>query len=209
MSNMREQFFKNLWEEHPEGTVETVGWGSEASQKQRFEKLVSIVPDKDFSGKTVLDVGCGFGDLFGYIKPKDPQEQLTYIGIDMTKKTVKVAKKKYKKHGAAFIKDNFLERNFKDAKFDYVFASGIFSIKTTDWEQNTRAIIKKMFDLCTIGVATNFLSSIHKKQLVTSQYVHPASMLTFCLREITPWVNLIHNYRTNDFTLHLYKDQEK
>ncbi|NVL90353.1 MAG: hypothetical protein HWN69_05065, partial [Desulfobacterales bacterium] len=47
---------------------EMVGWGSEESQKCRFGVLCQL---DDLSGKSVLDVGCGLGDLYGYLRNRD------------------------------------------------------------------------------------------------------------------------------------------
>lgn len=211
MNDVSKSFFSALWEQHPEGDVKTLGWGSSESQRQRFDKLLSIIPNKDINGKTVLDVGCGFGDLLTYASPfpRDPEDKFVYIGMDMIERTVEEAKKAHKGDpAAAFVHGSFLEYDFGDSGFDYVFASGIFSVKSTDWEHNAYASLKKMFSLCRIGMATNFLSSVHSDQIITSQYIHPATILTFCLRELTPWINLIHDYRTNDFTIHLHKAKQ-
>ena len=42
------------------GTVEALGWRKQDSQTKRFEVLATVA---DLSGCSLLDVGCGYGDL--------------------------------------------------------------------------------------------------------------------------------------------------
>jgi len=58
-------YFSKRYEEFGD-SVKTL-WGGEESQKQRFDVLLSI---GDLNGKSVLDVGCGFGDLYGYLRQR-------------------------------------------------------------------------------------------------------------------------------------------
>jgi 2-polyprenyl-3-methyl-5-hydroxy-6-metoxy-1,4-benzoquinol methylase len=46
---------------------QAVRWTPEG-QIRRYETLLSITGD--LSGKTILDFGCGKGDLFGFLKDK-------------------------------------------------------------------------------------------------------------------------------------------
>lgn len=48
---------------HP-GSVEALGWRGPESQRRRFEVLLWL---GDFTGSTVLDAGCGYGDLKGFL----------------------------------------------------------------------------------------------------------------------------------------------
>jgi hypothetical protein len=42
--------------------VKTLGWGSKEQQLARFEQTVKGDGEIDFTAKTILDIGCGFGD---------------------------------------------------------------------------------------------------------------------------------------------------
>ena len=50
-----------------EGTSGALGWKSDENQNIRFEILSQI---GDMSGLSVLDLGCGHGDLCGYLGRK-------------------------------------------------------------------------------------------------------------------------------------------
>lgn len=76
--------------------------------------LVRLIP----SGKRVLEVGCGTGELLYSLKPK-----LGY-GIDISYEMIKIAQKKFSK-----LKNlNFSTKKvseFKDEKFDYIILSDV------------------------------------------------------------------------------------
>ena len=46
------------------GTVKALGWRGEESQVKRFEVLSTV---GDLNGCSLLDLGCGYGDLKGYM----------------------------------------------------------------------------------------------------------------------------------------------
>ena len=46
--------------------VRTLGWGTKEQQNYRF--LQTIDNRIEFNGKRILDIGCGFGDYFNFLK---------------------------------------------------------------------------------------------------------------------------------------------
>ena len=55
-------YFTGLAEKYG-NDVRTLNWGSKASQKGRFAVLEKI---GNLNKKSVLDVGCGLGDFYGW-----------------------------------------------------------------------------------------------------------------------------------------------
>ena len=55
----------------------TLRWISEKSAELHLKELVA---DLDFEGKSVLDVGCGFGDILPHISRK--AKKFDFTGID-------------------------------------------------------------------------------------------------------------------------------
>jgi hypothetical protein len=45
-----------------------VGWKSQQTQEARFNALLAI---GNLKGKSILDLGCGLGCLYGYLKKLD------------------------------------------------------------------------------------------------------------------------------------------
>ena len=67
----------------------SLGWRDEHAQNQRFKQISEI---GNLNGKTMLDIGCGHGDLFSFISKIYPR--LIYCGLDQEEAFLKVAFKK-------------------------------------------------------------------------------------------------------------------
>src|ERR1700761_219426 len=55
-----------------------LGWPDESEQQVRFDVLSGIA---DLNGKTVLDAGCGYADLYPFLKNRFP-DLSAYYGIE-------------------------------------------------------------------------------------------------------------------------------
>jgi 2-polyprenyl-3-methyl-5-hydroxy-6-metoxy-1,4-benzoquinol methylase len=69
------------------GTPESLGWRGDASQLRRFEILSGL---GDFSGHSILDAGCGYGDLKAYLDQRCPG--FNYLGVDQMPEFIEEAK---------------------------------------------------------------------------------------------------------------------
>ena len=180
-------------------TVRALSWGSEISQRKRFEALKGI---GDLRAQKILDVGCGFGDFFGFL-----QEQqagiASYLGVDINEKMLKIGMEKYTE--CRFEKIDILSES-PDGNFDYVFSSGLFSLDSDTWVEFMQRMLTKMFALASTGVAVNFLSAYTTgNKFPESRYPYPSEILDFATRHITNRFVLRHDYLPNDFTVYLFK----
>lgn len=105
---------------------------------------------------SLLDVGCGQGDLYGMLKEAGYQGE--YTGIDITPAMIEMAKNKYPSGNFAVADIFNLPRDFKK-DFDYVIAAGCFNVKFSE-EQKTLVpkAMKVMYELCTKAVSMTLLS---------------------------------------------------
>lgn len=192
--------FNKTIKKHEKG-AKAVSWGSKDSQFIRFKILSEI---GDLNNKTILDVGCGLGDFYGFLTKDKNLKLKGYLGIDITRSMIAKARKKYPK--AKFEIRDLLEE-LPEEPFDYVFESGIFNLKSPNWEKFTYAMLKKMYKISKIGVGVNFLSTWTPfKRDNTSAYADPCKILKFIHSHLTSRVILRQDYRPNDFTIFLYKD---
>jgi len=186
MLNLEDVYTKKFCND---GSHKSLGWGSEYSQQARFRALVEI---SGFSNKdSVLDVGCGYGDLSIYI--------VNYTGIDLRQSAISVANSKYN--------DKFLCKSIykiKD-KFDWVFASGIFSLGYDEWLKDTTNTIIKMFDTCKKGIAFNCLSSLSNKNIDPDNKFVDINEIVPIISRLTNKFSIRHDYLPNDVTFYLYK----
>lgn len=195
--------FKQALKKYKRGPM-AISWGSRKSQIVRFEALYKI---GDLNGKTVLDLGCGFGDFYEFLTKKKKVKLKKYLGIDMNPLIISEAKKKYPKE--EFITGNLLENPPKES-FDYVFESGIFNIKVPNLENLIKKTLVQMYGICKLGVGVNFLSSFTPfKKDKKSYYVNPFKMSDFIQKNLSSKFVLKHDYKPNDFTVFFYKDSKK
>jgi len=75
-------------------------------------------------GKSVLDAGCGTGQLACLLSVKNRKT----LGIDFSDRSLakaKELKEKLKLENAVFRKENLLELNCREERFDYIFCNGV------------------------------------------------------------------------------------
>jgi len=189
-------FYEDNLNSHEDGH-EVLGWGSESSQLKRFEILSKIY---DLNGSSVLDVGCGLGDLYMWFKKN--KIQVDYLGIDITTKMILKAKKKYPK---ASFKICDLINNFHSLnRVDFVLASGIFNRKIKNHEKFVKNMIAKMYEKCNRALGFNILSTRADFQEKNEYYADPEELLQYC-KELSKNVIMNHEYMNHDVTYFLYK----
>lgn len=181
-----------------------VGWGSVQSQETRFRVLAEIGLSPSSS---VLDVGCGLGDLYGYLTRKF-NNQPNYRGVDITPAMIREARAKFPE--GKFMVGDLLIPEKAIARADFVLASGIFALLDLDREpyRIMRDLIAAMFRQCRIGIAFNSLSSWTPNPEPGKFFVDPVAAVTMC-RDITSWVSLRHDYMPHDFTIYMYRSGER
>jgi len=186
--------FSRLVEQH--GTsAQALGWGSGASQRTRFDVLTAI---GDLDGCSLLDVGAGLGDLYGYLVQRGIS--VDYTGYDITPAMVEASRARWP--GARFDVRDILTSGDQEESFDYVLASGIFTFHTEEAMAFLDRMVRRMFALCRRGVALNLLSSLAPETEPDEFVADPPTVLRMC-QAITPYVALRHDYFPHDFSLYL------
>jgi SAM-dependent methyltransferase len=187
-------FFSNLLHQHRVSPL-SVNWGSQASQERRFAVLAGI---GELAGRSVLDVGCGLGDFYGWQQRQ--KLGVEYHGVDLTPAMAQAAQARFPE--ASFRAGNVLVEDF--GTFDYVIASGIFYLRQHEPVRFLQSMIARLFAMSRRGVAFNSLSTWSTRKEAGEFYADPAETLEFC-RTLTPRVVLRHDYHPGDFTVHLLK----
>ena len=175
-----------------------LGFRTRSSQEKRFEALISL---GDFQGRSVLDVGCGFGDFLAYLR--DHGIEPRYTGLDICEPMIQRCHERFDGSAAKFHVGDVLEWKPEEAP-DYVVASGIFGLDSRDARARIRPTLRRMFDWARLGMACNFLSQRSLEPAENRVYVDPAEALEMGLA-LTPGVRVDHSYLPNDFTIYLDK----
>ena len=173
-------------------------WGSRESQQLRFKVLSEVrMP----ASASILDVGCGQGDLYLWLQREG--RDVTYTGIDLTPSMVASAQSRFP--SVRFECGNLLDPAILAGEtFDVVIASGIFYYRQHSPEQYMSRMVSALFSRCRSSLAFNSLSSWATNQSEGEFYADPAATVT-CCRELTHQVVLRHDYHPQDFTIFLYR----
>lgn len=124
------------------------GW-EDQDKRFNFYYLFQIAPT--FEHQSVLDIGCGTGDMVRYL-PKTCK----YLGIDIYRPALKIARKQFPNQSFKF--GNIL--TFKSRPFDYVLCSGALSINLNGENYDfLEKALSKMWSLCKKGVSFNVLTN--------------------------------------------------
>ena len=173
-------------------------WKTRGAAHQRFRQFWAEI---DFSGKSVLDIGCGFGEFGKFLLKR--YKNVDYTGIDIIPKFIDAAKKEVA--GGKFeVKDY----NEIDDRYGVVVASGVLNsnMRGRNLKYRQKAI-KKMFSLSKNIFALNMLgghpSPINKPES-NIWYADSVEILKYCL-SLTRRVILRHHYHPRDFTVFMYK----
>jgi SAM-dependent methyltransferase len=175
-----------------------LGYGRRSSQEKRFAAALAL---GSFHGRSLLDAGCGFGDLLAYLGARGVRPR--YTGVDLCPAMIERCKRRFAGSDARFVVADALDY-VPEEGFDYVVACGIFGHAPQGTRQRLRPAVAHLFYLAGIGLAVNFLSGCAPRRSPGRLYVYPWDMLQLALG-LTPAVRLDHAYLPNDFTLCLYK----
>lgn len=184
---------------------EGVDWGSnEANVLLRYQKMLEVLRNSD-PKPTLLDVGCGYGGLLGYAN--DRKIDLQYTGIDIAQNMIEWARAN--QPAGKFMHGDFMDHDF-ESQFDYVVCNGILTQKLDTMalamDQFAAQLIRKMFALCTVGIAFNVMTTKVNYFSNNLYYRNPAELFSWCLSEISSHIRLDHSYPLYEYTLQIYRE---
>lgn len=191
---MREDYENSL--QHYGPSPKALLWWDYKSMAIRFRELVKDVP---IDGRSIMDAGCGMGDLLPYLYAKSPDFE--YLGVDKTKGFIEVAKKRYEGHQFKF-GDPF---NRKLGTFDIVFCSGVMNGNVDNWLAKRKRMILNLYSQTREVLAFNMAGSL--KPMAPDNliaYADAQEILDFC-KKLTQRVIFRDQYLHNDFTIVMFK----
>ncbi len=176
-------------------------WASADSQRARFETLVRCVP---LEGKSLLDVGCGLGDLLGFLEGRGIRVQ--YTGVDLLEKMVEAARAAHP--GFIFVQADIFQTNpFAPASFDVAYCSGAFNLNLGNNHEFLPQAVWAMLTLAREHVVFNLLHSRAASQEQTYFYYHPDEVRRM-LAKFPCAIEIVDDYLHNDFTVICRKTSE-
>jgi SAM-dependent methyltransferase len=185
--------FYNLSIKNYKKTAQGVHWASRGRQYARFELFKRILGDL-LPESSVVDAGCGFGDLYHYLKAEDllPRH---YIGVDSHAQMVSISRKDTNQ---TIIHADILHDEIPYA--DYYLCSGAMN---TLEPFETILFIRRMIEHAHKGVVFNLLEG--ESRSGTYNKFKPAK-----LQELLAFFNgsieIYDDYLHGDFTLFMQKE---
>jgi SAM-dependent methyltransferase len=173
-------------------TAKGVQWQSTHTQELRFKVLRKLLPE-DLSEMTVVDAGCGFGDLYRYLdRCNSPPGR--YIGLDVMAPMVDAARRRT---GCEIRVCNVLEDRLPKA--DYYLCSGAMNNLT---REETWVFIRRCFAASGHGFIFNLLKGTDGPG--SYNYQQPRDLLALA-RELGAESRLEEGYLSGDFTMGFLK----
>lgn len=189
--------------------VRTLGWGSSSQQIARFQNLLNTL---DLSGKSILDIGCGFGDLFSYLKSENIPFR-GYLGWDVNDKFIDLASSSYHLTTAEFAVFDMLNESPKAAMADVGVMLGLLNYNYGSQEINQRFVeqmLSNAFKTVNDCLFVDFISTYRDPTYPYEDFIYyqdPSIMLKIGL-SMTSNLRLLHDYAPipqKEFSLILYK----
>jgi SAM-dependent methyltransferase len=200
------EYYAPLFEKHG-NTPQGVDWGPVAEDHLlRADRMLELTtrgstPNARIS---ILDVGCGYGMLLDEINRR--QLAVDYHGIDLSDAMIAAARQRHP--DAGWTAGDILTADLP--VFDYVICNGLLTpkldIPMRAMDAFAKSVVRRMFDLCRIGVAFNMMTTHVNFMAPHLFYRNPVEWLAWCMTELSPRVRLDHAYPLFDFTIHLYRE---
>lgn len=186
--------------QHGGNAVEALGWRNADSQRLRFEAIARAA---DFNGASVMDLGCGCGDLKPFL---DRHFQgFAYLGIDQMPEFIATAQAR---HGhlprTLFHLGDFCHMALP--LVDHVVACGALGYRSEDPHHHLH-MIQRMHAAARHTVIFNCLDAAHFPEHPLLVGRNRDEVLAFC-ESLAPEVELVAGYREDDFTVVMRLDPQ-
>lgn len=185
-----------------ESTDEHLAVGqSKISHEKRFSKMLDI---GDLDNKSILDVGCGLGAFYSFLKLKNIS--VNYTGYDINEKMLQGARNSHLEIADKFKNIDLIE-NAIENQFDYSISVGPLNLnmdEKTNYEM-TFKLIDSLFKCSKIGYALSMTSIMSRKKNNDTFYYDPALIVNHISKYCNNY-RIDHSYLPHDFTVFCYKD---
>jgi len=154
-------------------------------------------------GSSVLDVGCGFCDLYDFLDKRGWQGR--YTGIDIVPGLLEVAKQRHP--GLDVRECDITDDSAPLDEYDFVISSGALnaSLPSGGNEVHIELALRTMFLRSRLATCVDFLSTYVDFQKPGAYHTDPGWALAAAKR-LTRRVLLRHDYMPYEFSIFLFRD---
>ena len=186
-SHRRERYLKHLlyelllsriYEKRIEVYGEVPGgcfWIDAQRQNARFEVIFDQLTRIALEEYTVADIGCGYGAMVDYILEKQEISPHSYTGYDISKKLVRICKKKFQRLGA-----NFIVGDSPEVLTDFAVMSGTYNLAVTrnvhQWEAYVLRCLSKIWKKTQKAMVFNLQASRLLEAYISKDKIYYAAV---------------------------------
>ena len=179
----------------------TLGWGAQGRQEVRFSVLAEPALRKPES--SVLDVGCGFCDLYDFLGQHGWRGH--YTGVDIVPGLLEVARRRHPDLDVREV--DITDDSAPLEEYDFVISSGALNaaLPSGSNEAHIEMALHTMFQRSRYATCVDFLSSYVDFQKPGAHHTDPGWALAAAKR-FTRRVVLRHDYMPYEFSVFLFRD---
>lgn len=182
-----------------------VDWNGAEGQSERFARFGPLFALAK-SPLSVIDYGCGYGELYRFLRPQFDVER--YVGIDVAPAMLEAGREFLGENPAVVWADSLSSVT----PAEVVVASGTYNVKLSvdseEWTHYVLGDLKLLWQKANFGMSVNFLSDLSEVERREPRlfYAIPQGILAFCLNEISPLVFLDHAHSPWEFTVTIFRE---
>jgi SAM-dependent methyltransferase len=179
----------------------TLGWGLHGRQEVRFSVLAETALRLPES--SVLDVGCGFCDLYDFLGQHGWRGR--YTGIDIVPGLLEIARQR---HPGLDVRELDITDDSAPLKeYDFVISSGALNatLPSGSNEAHIEVALHKMYQHTRYATCVDFLSTYVDFQKPGAHHTDPCWAIATAKR-LTRRVLLRHDYMPFEFSMFLFRD---
>ena len=169
-------------------------------QNLRFHQITQQIPIK--ANESLLDYGCGQGDLFKYLTSKNMP--IKYIGKDINRSYLEYARNLYEKQGARFSLLTSTIPDLGQELYDHIVISGLLHFKGScghgDWEELIHKLLVTLFNNTRKTITFNCLTLPVDFEMPELFYWDPTDLIKFIRANFSRFFIINHSYPLFEWT---------
>jgi hypothetical protein len=177
-----------------------------ATQHLRFERILKPFNDIITKEITFHDFGCGCCDMYDYMIQNNIA--CKYSGTEIIQEMIDHAKQKFP--DIELYNRNVLKEKVTDKYNLVVFSGGLYlpgNIPQNEWKTFVFDIIHKMWEMSTVGISFNLLSTYSTYKDDRLFYMDPNEMFDYCCKHFSRFVTLDQSYPLYEWTISIFKKE--
>jgi hypothetical protein len=197
---------RRLWEKKLRGhdnLIQAVGSESTEHKELRYTLVSKVFEEnKTFS---LLDVGAGVGDYYGFLKQSYPDRKISYLGIDLVQEFRQLAEQRYpgiKMSGSDVLSEDV-------GRHDYVVMSGLFHQRgdctEVEWSNFMHRMLEKAFAISNEGIVFNMISHHAEFRREGNFYVNVGKIVDWVTSKLSRFYWVCHASPLYEATIAVYK----